>query len=57
MGAGDSEVTRELDLGGVLDGSVEVLRDAVSTDVGEEIRRLDRVIPGTRLSEVVRSGD
>ena len=57
MGAGDSEVTRELDLGGILDSSVEVLRDAVSTDVGEEIRRLDRVIPGARLSEVVRSGD
>jgi len=57
VGAGDREVTRELDLSGTLDSGVEVLGDAVSTDVGEEVRRFDGIFPGTRLSEVVCSKD
>lgn len=36
VGAGDGEVTGELDLS-ILNGGVEVLGGAISTDVGEEV--------------------
>jgi len=55
--AGDSKVTRELNLSNILDSGVEVLGGAINIDVGEEVRWLDGVVSSTRLSEVIRGGD
>ena len=57
MGAGDSEVTGELDLCNILNSGVEVLGGATGVDVGEEVRWLDGVVSSTRPGEVVRGGD
>jgi len=56
VGAGDGEVTRELDLSNILNSCVEVLGGATSIDVGEEVRRLDGVVSSTRPGEVVWGG-
>ena len=53
----DGEVARELDLGSILDGRVQVLGGAIGVDVGEQVRRLDGVIPGTGFGEVVGGGN
>ena len=37
MDAGDSEVTRELDLSNILNSSVEILGGATGIDVSEEV--------------------
>jgi hypothetical protein len=55
--AGDSEVTRELNLRRILDSGPEVLGGAVSIDIGEEVRWLDGVVSSARSSEVVRGRD
>jgi hypothetical protein len=55
--AGDSEVTREVDLSSILNSGVQVLRGPISIDVSEEVRWLDGVVSSARPSEVVRSGD
>jgi len=55
--AGDSEFTRELDLGYIPDGGVEVLWGTISINVGEEVRWLDRVVSSAGPGEVVRGGD
>lgn len=57
MDAGDSEVTCKLDTCSALNNGVEVLGGTISINVNEEVRRLDRVIPSTRSSEVVCNGD
>jgi len=54
---GDSEGTRELDFNDPLNSAVEVLEGAVSTNVGEKIRRFDGIISGTRRGEIVCGGD
>ena len=57
MGAGDSEVSRKLNLGKILNGGIQVLEGAVSVDVGEHVRWLDGVVSSARLSKVVRGRD
>ena len=57
MDPGDSEGTRELDFNDPLNSAVEVLEGAVSTNVGEKIRRFDGIISGTRRGEIVCGGD
>ena len=57
VGAGDGEFTRELELGNILNGGVEVLGCTVSIDVGEQVRWLDGVASMPGFSEVVSSGD
>jgi len=54
--ARDSEVVRELDLNDVLNGGLEVVEDAVTIDVGEQVRRLDEVPSGPGFGEVVSNG-
>jgi len=56
-GAGNCEGAGEVHLSNIPDSSVEVPGGAVGINVGEEGRWPDGVIPGPRLSEVVRSGD
>ena len=57
MDAGDSEVTKELDLSNILNSGIEVLGGATSIDVGEEVRWLDGIVSSARSGEVVRGGD
>ena len=57
VGAGDSEVARQVDLSNILNSVVDVLESAVPIDVGKEVRRFDGVVPSTRLSEIIRSGN
>ena len=54
---GGGQVTRELDLNDTLNSGVEVLRSAISIDVGEQVRRLDGVVSGSGFGEVVSGGD
>jgi len=53
----DGEVTRELDFNDILNTGVEVLEGAVSIDVGENVRRFDGIISGTRCGKIVCGGD
>lgn len=53
---GDRELSRELNAGSILDIGQEVIGGAIAVDIGEEVRWFDGVVPGTALSEVVRSG-
>ena len=55
--AGYGEVTRELDLGEILNSGIQVLGGAIGVYVGEQVRRLDGVVSSARLSEVVGSRD
>lgn len=57
MVAGDSEITGELNLSGILNGGEEVPGGAVRVNVDEEVRWLNGIVSSTRLSEVVRDGD
>ena len=57
VGAGGSEVTRELDLSDVPNSGVEVLGGTISINVGEEVRWFNRVVSRPGLGEVVRGGD
>ena len=54
---GDSRVTRELDIGNPVNSGMQVLWDAISVDVGKQVRRFDRVVSRAGLSETVRGGD
>ena len=54
---GDSEGTKQLDLNNILNGGVEAPWGTISTDVGEDVRRLDGVVSSARSGEVVCSGD
>ena len=54
---GGNEITRAFGLGNVPNRGVGVLGGAVSIDVGEVVRRFDRVVSGSGLDEAVRSGD
>lgn len=56
MNTGNGEVSREVNIGGILDGGEEVLGSAVSIDIGKEVRWLDRVIASASSSEVVGGG-
>ena len=55
--AGDSEFTRKLDLGYIPNGGVEVLRETININVGEEVRWLDGVVSNARSGEVIRGRD
>ena len=55
--AGDSEVSRELDLSGIFNSGEEVLGGAIRIDIGEEVRWLDGVVSSPSSSEVVGSRD
>ena len=54
---GDSEVTRDVNLGSIPDGGEEVLGGAIGIDVGEEVRWLDGIASGASFGEAVRAGD
>lgn len=53
----DGEITGELDAGDILNICIEVLGDAISVDMGEEIWWLDRGTSSAKLGGVVRGGD
>ena len=57
MDTGDSEVTKEFNLGGILNGGEQGLGNAVGIDVGEKIRWLDGIFSSPGSGEVVRTGD
>jgi hypothetical protein len=57
VGAGDSEVPRELDLDNTFNSGVQVLGGPITTNGGEAVRWLDGVVSSARSSEVVGSGD
>ena len=57
VGAGDSEVARELNASNILNSGVEVPGGTVRIDVGKQVRRLDGVGSRTGSSKVVRSRD
>lgn len=54
---GDSEITREPELGDTFNGGAQVLGGPITVDVGEEIRRFDGVIADPRIREFVRGRD
>ena len=57
MDPGDGKVTREFDLGNILNDGVEAFGGPITIDLDEKVRRFDGIIPGTRPSEIVCGGD
>ena len=54
---GGGEIGRELDLRNTLDGGVQVLRGAISVDVGEPVRWFDGVVSGAGSGGIVYVGN
>lgn len=57
MDTRDGEVTGELHLSNILNGSIKTLGGAIRIDVDEAVRRFDGVSSSAGLCEVIRSGD
>ena len=57
MDAGDSEVTKQFNLGRIFNSGEQVLGSAIGIDVGEKVRWLDGIISSPGSGEVVRTGD
>ena len=54
---GDSEITREFNLGSVFNGGEQTLEGAIGIDVDEEVRWLDGIVSSASSGEVVRTRD
>ena len=57
MDPGDGEVTREFDLGNILNDGVEAFWGPITIDIDEKVGRFDGIIPGTRPCEILCGGD